>query len=140
MPGYGGRGDRRPWKEKEARENWTREGGKDEKEESRSKDAMRESSTRRRTECGTDQYSWPDCGVVPGKSQEGGFMRILPSDSPYENQPFFFAIAFSLSLCETGTNVRRSTLVAIFLPSKLPSTTRIVREIRNTIIAALKSP
>lgn len=36
-------------------------------------------------------------GVVPAESEEGGFMRILPFRSPYENEPFFFATAFPLS-------------------------------------------
>lgn len=38
---------------------------------------------------GADQYSWPACRVVPAKSVEGGFMRILPSDSPFpRTNPF----------------------------------------------------
>lgn len=33
-------------------------------------------------------------GVVPGKLEEGGFMRILPPDLPGKNEPFFFGAAF----------------------------------------------
>lgn len=38
-------------------------------------------------------------GVVPGKLEEGGFMRILPPDLPGNNEPFFFRFRVLLRAC-----------------------------------------
>lgn len=93
---------------------------------------------------GADQYSWPACRVVPAKSVEGGFMRILPSDSPFpRTNPFPSILSRFLSnLRETrarGDTFRHPNIIIHARPSFLFSFSLLFFSFFHSLRAILHS-